>query len=242
MNGYAVMKDAPPYRWATGQIRVMNPYRGWIPVVFRNPAEEERLSKVATTQGVGEVEGLLAQDTTRGVFGVHFPPHVARQITDGEEYLTDPMVHVPRASLERVLDTVRNRVLEWALKYGVADGVVADGSVSDDRPRVVIAGSIIDSQVQIAGGDSTMRVINRPLDVASLLALLAELRTALPAFGLSSDARAQIEADVATLESQARSPKPRVDLLRGLSKAVGEGLKAVAGAVAAELAKRFLGM
>src|SRR6266516_2482987 len=72
MNGYSIMREAPEHRWTEGRVVVWNAYRGWVAVVFRDPADEERVSRVATTQGIGEVEALLKEDTSRGSFGVAF--------------------------------------------------------------------------------------------------------------------------------------------------------------------------
>ena len=243
MNGYPTMRDAPDYRWAQGQVRVWNALRGWIPVVFQDPAEEERISRVASTQSIGELEGLLGEDFSRGVYGVPFPPHVAQQITRGNRYLTNPMVQVPRTSLQRVLDRVRNRILEWTLRYGVADGQTSragDGPL--DRRGVVIAGPIVDSQVQIGSSNSPMSIVDDPVDIDGLVSLVAELRGALPTLNLPRETASQLSADLETMESQVKAPKPRYGLLRNLASLVGETLKSAGGAIAAELAKRFLNL
>ncbi len=228
MNGYVAMRDAPEYRWARGQVRVMNPYRGWIPIIFEDPAVEERLSKVATTQGVGEIEALLARNTSRDTFGLQLPPNIARQLLAQEPYMTNPSVHVPRVMLERVLDSVRNRILEWTLTHGTGEQRgPRDAAAAGKQLHVVIEGSVVDSQIQIANSRSDLTVVDTGVDVDALRGALDALRAALPSLGLRGDAAAQVKADLQALDSQATSPKPRHDLLRALARGLavrwGEG-------------------
>jgi hypothetical protein len=241
MNGYPTMREAPEYRWTTGRVEVFNVYRGWIPVAFESPEEEKRITRVATTQGIGEIEALLEKNQGFGRYGVGFPPFVANQITRGNRYLSNPMVKVESGVFDATLDHVRNRIFEWTLKSGATASFSGTGGDREDvKPTVVISGSLVDSQVQIGNSGSSMVAMDQPIDIAALLNLIGEARAAVAQSEFPSAQRLQLEADLASLEAQARAPKPRGGLLKALGTMVSEGLKSAGTQAGIELAKHFL--
>ena len=70
-------------------------------------------------------------------------------------------------------------------------------------------------------------------DLAAIERLVEELKAAAAQLGLNGDARAELEAEIATLEAQVKSPRPKSNVLKaGLSSLA----KILAGAAAHEVA------
>lgn len=241
LNGYPTMNDAPEYRWTQGSIKVRNASGMWNPVLFRDPHEEERVSRVASTQGVEEIERVLGDLKTGDYLGVPFPPSIAKQITGGNAYVSQPMVHVATSDLHRVLGHVRNRILEWTLGFGIADvGATAEAADAPIDARVVFAGAVVDSTVVIGDNASTLSVVENNIDLAALAKLLERLDSELPTLGLSPESEAQVRADATAIGAQAHAPRPHGAIMRTLGAGIAGVLKSVGAPVAVELAKHFL--
>ena len=59
LKGYPTQDQVPAYRVVTGQMRVWNPYHGWIPFVLNSPEQVKFFSTGKLTQQIGEIENLL---------------------------------------------------------------------------------------------------------------------------------------------------------------------------------------
>ena len=243
LNGYPTMGDAPEYRWMTGQLRVHNAARGWIPFAFATPEATERYSRTATTQSVGELEALLQSDNGEGHFAWEFPPQQASQITDDNPYLSRPGVTFQRIQFQAILDRVRTRILEWAISLGTPeDGSVAPGATASEATQVIISAPITGSTVQIGGASSSLVVENAPIDAEMLRALIGEARSALEAGETDSTTKSAVEADLDAMDAQLESPTPRTGILRSLAQGAGQLLIGTASEIAAEVGKRLLGL
>jgi hypothetical protein len=145
---------------------------------------------------------------------------------------------------------VRNTVLDWSLKLESSGVLGADMTFSDEeRQRVpepatpapvayyaqnqTVIHSMQQSQVQQATTDSTQTFVQAPPDLTAVTAVITRLREQLDAFNLSAEARGEVEADIATIEAQVKSPRPRFAIIRETMHSIRAVTEQAAGSVVA---------
>jgi hypothetical protein len=137
LNGYGPGQEVPGYRKMTGQLMARNPFRGWIPVMFEEPAEAELLSKRDLGASIGEVEQLVDRPAEGGTLQMPLPPSILTKVFgDTQEYQMGlvPTLIVSRAGIVAVADAVRNTVLDWSLRLE-AEGVLGDGMTFSQQEK-----------------------------------------------------------------------------------------------------------
>ena len=168
LNGYGVSKtdQIPMYRHLKGSPKAWNPYHGWIPVMFENAKHEEVLSSVACAQPISEIEHMLSHLSPEGFFESKYSPEALRAMnaSNGRDY--NITLHLTAASLHRIVDSVRNIVLDWTLKLE-EDGILGEGisfSVAEikkaESANYIVNnfhGNISESQLQIGTEDSKQK-------------------------------------------------------------------------------------
>ena len=114
LNGYEKGSVFPEYRDVSGEAMALNPYRGWLPVLFKTSEIERNVSHCPTTQSVCEIEELLRNYT--GKYEIPFQASTAAQILSGSPYKTKVSLFLGSTELVKILSAVRDTLLDWALK------------------------------------------------------------------------------------------------------------------------------
>jgi hypothetical protein len=105
--------------------------------------------------------------------------------------------------------------------------------------NIILVGEMHGSQIQQGTIQSQQGASTDVPSVDQLLAAADSLRALLPQLGLQEDERQEADAEIATAQSQLRSPRPKWDIIRG-SLAAAVGILGQLGSVAtgsAELAQ-----
>lgn len=223
LNGYK--DEVPDYRIASGQIRGWNPYNGWIPLIFEDPKEANALSKRACGQSIAEIEDLLRGDSS--TLHMPYPQHIQRKLSKGFGYETEVSLFVGRGAIVRIVDAVRNVVLNWALELE-EQGILWEGlSFSEKEKEAATSTSQNINNFygpvhgpQIAQGTQQAIQVSSTfqVDVESLKALIASIESAAQQIDIPADKRAEFESELATLRAQASSPNPKKGIVKeGLS-------------------------
>lgn len=213
----------PEYRVVTGQIRAWSPYNGWIPVVFEDPKEGEALSRRACGQSIAELEDLVGKDNVKGRFHMPFPLDLQQKLSESFIFDTEVSLFVNRSSLIKILDSVRNIVLNWALKLE-EDGVLGEELAFSENERKAASqspqninnfyGSVHCPQIA-QGSQQTVLISSSfqidPEDIASFLALLEK---ELPNINLQPSAESELESEIRTVQAQINSPKPKKSIVK----------------------------
>lgn len=144
---------------------------------------------------------------------------------------------------------VQEGLLEWTTMglisithYGVRE--IEQAVAEPDTPtehfpplaftqNVIHVESMVGSAIQQGSSDSTQSVGAPALDVNALRDVIAQLEAALAAIVLEDDERAEASAQIATMNAQLGSPKPRPAILReslATMRRITEGLVAAGAA------------
>ena len=113
LNGYEVSDEIPSYRILHGELKALNPYRGWIPIVVNNAQVQMELSKYHTRDSIPRLVSLLkAEKGVQVNIPIHFFANLGLRIDLG---LPEYALHLQENAVEAIMETVRNKLLDWSL-------------------------------------------------------------------------------------------------------------------------------
>lgn len=236
LGGYPAGEKIPDYREVRGEIKVLNPYRGWIPLHFGDAEEGERLSRHRVMQPVGELDELHESAKTGTLF-LPFPLHLKNALMDSMDVPMEPCLHIPRTEVVGVLDAVRNNILQWTLELE-QKGIVGEGMTFSKEEKSVASqvtyqitnniGSMSHSQLQQHSSGSSQEM-SQALDIAALGGLVARLRENTSRLQMEPAVSREYEAELQTLDSQLSSPKPKRAIISESLRSVRTILEGASG-------------
>jgi hypothetical protein len=256
LGGYnGAASEVPPYRNVHGQIKARNPFRGWIPLVFEDTELTDLLSHRLCGQSVAELEHLADGKKPGSMLMMPFPPATeARLMATMQPVSCQPMLFLSASAIVKILDTVKTTVLNWTLRLE-QDGILGENlsfSVKDKERASEVAGHVTNffgpvsnAQVASAAQNPTQIVVSPTVNIDEVKALIAKIKSAVSDLDLNADARAEFQADLATVESQTKSPKPKAGIIRQSLSSIRSVLEGaggnVLGALIAEVLKKMVG-
>ena len=238
LDGYKNISEVPEYRDAHGTPQVWNPYHGYQPLMFGDANLSEKFSLMHFHQPASELEFTLRQ-CERGKSGLHFsyPSAVENGLMEAMEMPLAPSLSVHAGQVHKMLESIRRIALEWAVRLENA-GVRGDGMSfsTEERQRAqsvvykvenYFEGTVSHSQVGTV--NSTQQNVSSELDSANLLRIVAQLKEKADGFGLSDPAKDELDSEIATLEAQAVSPKPKKAIITASLQSIRSILEQVTG-------------
>lgn len=124
MNGYNSGSEVPMYRRIKGALQAINPVRDPIPVQVGDNEIEDTLSVFHFRQSIAEIEGIISKHGKGFLI-----PFTGSQLSSLQEFFQVEYqfrLSFSATSLVPVVDSVRNTVLQWALKLE-QEGVTGEG-------------------------------------------------------------------------------------------------------------------
>ena len=133
LEGYPDEGDAdlPPYRTIRGEMKVVNPYHGLLPLNFADPEVAETIRSSPCRQSIAELEALLA---TGENLRVQLSQWQINQLLNSMPIKMEPVLLIDRTALIRVLDAVRNLILNWSLEMEKA-GVLGEALTFNSQEK-----------------------------------------------------------------------------------------------------------
>lgn len=239
LNGYGPEAEVPHYREVRGQVKVWNPYHGWQPVNFGDTEMAEKLSTRKIMQPVGELDSLNTKQDG-GYLQIPFPQHVVNSLMSAMNVPLQPTLIVPPSEVIGLLDAVRNHVLDFALQLE-QEGVIGEGmSFSTEEKRTAShitynvtnnIGSMQNSQLQQHSSGS--QTLQTNYDVQAIADLVKEIGSSVHLLRIGRDLEGELLAEIATVESQAASPRPKKGIVSESLKTIRNILEGASGSVLA---------
>ena len=124
MNGYSGT-EVPEYRVMAGSLVCRNPYCRLIP--FLMPGDPEiatKLSRRNEPRPIGVIEKVLSSEGSTLIY--QFPPEIMAHLMRGQDLPMVPYLLLNKNAFVRIVDAVRNTVLDWALKLE-SEGILSEG-------------------------------------------------------------------------------------------------------------------
>ncbi len=127
LNGYNKNDKVPEYRIVEGEPMGWNPRRGWIPFIHEDPKTQELLSKRIVSQSTGELENLVESEEKPNNLRMPYPEEIQVKFSKSVGLTTKFILFIPSVAIYRILNSVRNKLLDWVIevdrKYGGVSSV-----------------------------------------------------------------------------------------------------------------------
>ena len=245
LNGYGENIDIPEYRQVSVEVKAWNLYHGWQPVYFNDSNDAEALSNTNITQRVAEIESLLRTEKEGTVnLQIPFSPSEQNFLSQAIGRRTQVTRMLSDTAVVRILDAVRNIILNWALKME-EDGIMGDDMVFTENERSEAIkdsynvnnfyGEVSSPNIQQGTSNSVQTQITKQYTVAEVKNITEEIRNGIKQMNLDPEVMSELDSEIITLEAQAQSPKPKQTIVRESLGSVKRILEGAGGSVAAQL-------
>ncbi|MBS4068681.1 MAG: hypothetical protein A2329_07540 [Sulfurimonas sp. RIFOXYB2_FULL_37_5] len=241
LYGYLGNENTPEYRNVHGSVKAWNPYHGWQPIYFEEPTIAESLSKRKSTQRVAELESLLQKgDNLQMPFSAEQENEICNAI--GERVQVTLMT--PSTNIIRVIDAVRNIILNWALKLE-EDGVLGENmTFSDDEKDKAESHSynvnhfyaeVTGSQIQQSSPNAKQTQSLKEFSTTNINNFISSLKEKINDIEVNEDISKELNAEISTIEIQSSSPKPKKGIIKESLSSIRTILEGATGSVAGQL-------
>lgn len=236
LNGYE--GEVPDYRCLFGELMVFNDVRGqFIECGTRGDSDAATALRFHREHQSVSVLEQIAAGTVRIVR--HFPLEKERELMDCMSIPLRTALLFSKPQVQGIIDSARNRVLEWALDLE-GRGIIGEGMSFTQQEKQAVQeqhyhiSNVSGSQIQISANGSTQTQANTTgTDIDALKSLVQALVAALA--DAKGDAADELRADLATLKAQADSPKPKWEIIKATARSIKTVAEGAAGNILAGL-------
>lgn len=234
LNGYSGI-ELPEYRQIIGQASFFNPYSGWRPIMFDNAEIERGTCLIPIYNPIKEIEHLI---DSKGKPSITLDGNRAKILCDlaGMPLFTIS-VFCSGGQLISILDTVRNKVLDWSLSLQ-SNGIRGEGMsfLPEEKAKVsgkdntYNIGSIGNFAGNLGGKSSgnvnTYSMQNLSQEIEKVASLTSQIRAYQSQMGLDPNQEAEVAHHLDRLEAEVRMENPKPGVIVGLLnsiKTIAEG-------------------
>ncbi|APT49187.1 hypothetical protein BSA171_13450 [Bacillus safensis] len=231
INGYKENEEIPRYREITGQLKARN-YYGWVTV-----AVDDDFSFINTfylNQSISELEALSQNPNLSRLI----PGPLQLQLANFTGHETEYQIHFNSTQIQKILNKVRNIILEWALELEER-GILGEGfSFNNDekekaeeiRYEINYFGDINSSQFQHHTINSNQSMISSDtFNINKVREFITMLKDALPNIGADDFDHSQLNNSIEDIEKEVNSDKPKNSKIREGLKSIRNILEGVTG-------------
>lgn len=131
-NGYK--KAIPEYRYIVGEIKAWNPSNGWIPIIF--PAKMADIaSRMPVVNSISSLLDVYNSSKDRVYFSIN--GSMAEWLNNNTNFIsTKYAFFASKSELYRIMSTVRNKILDWALLLE-ENGILGNGMTFTDLEKKI---------------------------------------------------------------------------------------------------------
>lgn len=133
-EGYG-KKEVPEYRMIQGQLKALNPVRGWIPVVMDSAVAESAFTKTKLQNSVSELYDLY-QNAERSMLVMNLPAERNKYVAKCCGFNTQFRLEFGKNQIYSILSRVKNNILDWALTLEESGIVGRDYSFSEEEKKI----------------------------------------------------------------------------------------------------------
>lgn len=148
LNGYNKNDKIPGYRIVEGKPMGWNPYKGWIPFVHEDPKTQEVLSKRQCIQSIGELENLVEGEEKSNNLQMPYPEKIQAKLSKSVGFTTKFTLFVPPVAIYRILNSVRNKVLDWVIEVSRKYKEVSSMDTNKDKKPPIFPQKLLEKLPQ----------------------------------------------------------------------------------------------
>lgn len=142
-NGYK--KEIPEYRNITGEIKAWNPYHGWIPMIL-SAKVADIVSRRPIPNSISSLLDVYNSSEDRVTFSVNGA--MTEFFNNSTDFMpTKYAFFVSKSELYRIMSTVRNKILDWALLLEENGIVGNEMTFTDVEKQIAIDTPVINNYI-----------------------------------------------------------------------------------------------
>jgi hypothetical protein len=244
LNGFNSGDEIPNYRKVQGTIKAHNPFHGWVPVILQDTEMAENLSTRMINQSIPELENVIKNAKDRNIdYGtIRFPNDIERLLMSTFEVELVPQLLVDNSQIHKIIESVRNTVLEWALKLE-EDGILGEGMTFSEKEQEKAStttyhitnniGYMTNSQLQQHTINSNQTMEVKGFDYGQIKQFISEVKRNLEKLDINDDAKEELVTDIQTVELQLNSSKPKDKIIKEGLASIRNILEGIGGSLIA---------
>ena len=128
-------KETPEYRMIQGQLKALNPVRGWIPIVMESAIAEKAFTKTKLPNSVSELYDLY-QNAESSMLVMNLPAEMNKYVAKCCGFNTQFRLEFGKNQVYSILSRVKNNILDWALTLEESGIVGRDYSFSEEEKKI----------------------------------------------------------------------------------------------------------
>ncbi|SFD95030.1 hypothetical protein SAMN05428981_102466 [Bacillus sp. OV194] len=236
LNGYKIPKtEIPEYREVVGKIQYFNPYHGWSPVIIEDVEILDIVSKSKISQPITEIQDLIRNNSDFLI--IQLPQGAQNLLSNSLNETAEFRLYFGKSQTQRIIDTVRNILLEWALKLE-EDGILGEGlSFSKDEKKEAskhdytinnFYGNASGIQIQ-QHTSSSRQTMKNEFAFEKVSAFITLLKENLNQLGLQSESSKKLESEVAAISTQLESRQPNSSIIKKSLQSIRTTMEGAAG-------------
>ncbi|MCX5888492.1 MAG: hypothetical protein NTY36_03465 [Deltaproteobacteria bacterium] len=244
LTGYKDTNNIPEYREMRGQICGFDLYRGWLPVLFSDKRMEDLFSKRKCAQPMAELEHMIEGKKSGDQFIMPLPHNLQLKLCEIIRFKTEVNFFIDQSAIVHVIEAVRNIILNWSLKLE-EDGILGEGlsfsqrekesAIKEPQNITNFYGPVSSPQIQQGEVHGIQISVNLSGQLEEIGKFIEKFKEALPSIKLAKDQTEEAEAELLTVETQIKSPKPKPSIIHEGLKSLRTILEGAGGAVAGQL-------
>jgi hypothetical protein len=225
LDGYSREDDLPKYRKVVGVLMGSNQFHSWAPIAADENALDQFTHR-SILEPLPQLESTLEAGKAELRFEMALSPAQQSKLMKACRGLDRFALFMPPGVLAGILSGARNTVLNWALGLE-KQGIVGEGMAFTQKEREVAAtmvpsvvnninhfyGNGGQSQVMTNSPGGRQTIKNSGVDPEAVRSLIADIKREQANLQLSKADRAELAAEIATVEAQLTSPKPKHSII-----------------------------
>lgn len=171
LNGYK-KSTVPDYREIRGELKALNPYHGWIPVVAPNNEMETMFNTRRIPDSIPSLNSLLSEGHSQ--LSITIPAEMTAYFNRLTDFETVYTIMVPKNAIINIVEQVKNKILDWAITLE-ENGILGEGLrfTNDEKTKAHsesqivnyisnFYGEVSDSQIQQGTTNSNQKTKRNP--------------------------------------------------------------------------------
>lgn len=233
LNGYPDAASLPQYRFVVGIMRSYNPHcEKWFDVNVADKKLIKMLEHMPVVDKISVIEELATSEP--GIYW-QLPSEMAREFAR-KNCGMQVVAFLGNQQFYGIIDSIRTKILDWALKLEQEGILGEDMTFSQDERTAAqnivtnhFYGNVTNAPIQ-QGSSNVINIESHENDIENARALVAEIKRILADMPNSEDKKT-VCADIETIESQLKSPKPKMTVIKEILKSTRNILEGMTGSL-----------
>lgn len=171
LNGYTDSQSIPQYRYVQAQLRGLNPFHGWQPVIAGDDETLEFHNKLCNSpivQPISELVALTQNTDKNSTLCMYLSPQIESLLVANLGGKTRVQLRISSASIKGIIEAVQNIILRWALKLE-KDRILGEGMTFSEQEKAIASShSYYNIFIENLGNKSMSNIQNNDFRSASI--------------------------------------------------------------------------